>query len=1252
MSYPTGEQAPIHMSASVTAISSNSNKTNYTQSPLDNAGLIEKWTQQIHDRRGFSIDALNRWCGPRDSGKAIELWLPHELATPDDRRACWGADPYARLDKSIARPVTRAQRFMQGERWGGGVFQVAFECQIGPSLWIPINRWFESLEKELGDRMWADWVDADKREIAGKYMSPAGKDRYCPVWLPDVPTRAIDWEKDGSNKRICKSFHEGPWKLVGQVEGGFTGLPICLAGVDAAIYGKKHDRAGEVRDEVRPLIKQGEILIVFDQDQKPSTIAKVAEAIGRLSRGIRSFRRSAKINVWRWPAAAGKGIDDLICGVGSSWPDLIEVTSVAAAIARGRAIAVTRDPDLKIDLQGIESLARYFDQVAAAIEGKRLVVLVAPTGAGKSELLALLSRMWEHLLLTAPLTRLTAQSAKEFNAIMRSQLKTTRFKDPELGWQTVLEEIPEPRRICTCVEGFESLPPKIFATKDTLFISDEDDQATMQLFDGGTLKNKQRAAYDWRVECGQKCGQVIIASAGISDIDIEFWESVLGEKAFVISATASDPDRFSDIEVMNSSDEDQVVAEILANLDKGLKVLVPCDGRERIDRMKAFVDQARVNEDGSPKHRSIAVHKNNTGDPDVAEFISDKQAYLKRQEQDGNPIDLLFYNSVIGTGWNFVDLDKLFQSFDVVVGHLGGIVSDEGGRQLVTRYRRNVSRKLWIVERSHRRNRFSAEQSESAISSRLIERRKAHASAYGDEYVKRLEALGKFDQNQFGLYEKTWAKVEAKDNRNRSLHREMVIARLELDGHRITRGSRPTDGTITKELAELEGILEDSECLQILKAEKKTAIEIENLKKKDIKTKAENYAIARFYIEDFCCVDFGDLGDDQSLDLIRRYRRSSQRSALLQLGRAMGFYDQHLGLDRDQCDRVIEGNNGIWQLTDNTAKHELLRDLRIRELIEKRKFWAGSEIVSEIYELAKENKSRLKDILAIDYLPASPVAVVNLILRSLDIEIEVKKTGNKKLYKIDQATLDRSLSILNRRFARWQERMAEREAAAADDFDEPIEQVIDPIPVQPIEQPIDPIPNEPIEDPVVETVAAITPIAQPAQPEFWEVSGGAHDGDQVRIDGNEKDGWIRVSPVGKFGSFRVTPDQLKPIVPVTIAPVATAEIEDRRLQAELAIVYAVLNRPRGKGLGKDPNHDEKELKGFEVIEAASAITQENQHPVKALEPLWDWVWDGTVDDLDSLEIDPSIKDWLKEPPFKGYSPIAAIRAAARTLTTP
>jgi hypothetical protein len=1111
------------------------------------ASLLGNWVQQISEKRGFSIESLNRWVGPIGSGKPIEAWLPADLKTPDDRRRCWGADPFARLNPEIARPAIRALRFLNA---GGWCFQVAFECQTGPGQWEPINVWLDRKSKELGDRLWADWVKPGDRSHLGKYLSPAGKESYRPVWLPDVPTRPIDWVKDGKNKKIPKTIGEGPWKLVGQIEGGFAGLPVCLAGVDAAVYGQSHDRAGELRDEVRPLLAAGMISIAFDQDRKPSTVAKVAGSIGRLARGIKAYRRSAQIDVWRWNPALGKGIDDLINAVGSTWAESIEIVSVAAAVARGRAIAITREPDMAIELQGIESLSRYFDRVSEAIEGKRLVVLVAPTGAGKSELLAKLSQQWTNLLLTAPLSRLTAQAAKEFNAIMRSSLKTTRYKDPELGWQTVLEEIPEPRRICTCVEGFESLPPKVFATEDTLFISDEDDQTTVQLFDGGTLKNKQRAAYDWRVECGQKCGQVIIASAGVSDLDIEFWESVLDTKAFIVSAKASDPERFSDIEIMDSSDEEQWLAEILENLDKGLKVLAPCDGRERINRAAAFIEQARTNNDGSPKHTALIVHKDNAGDPEVSAFIRDKQAYLISREQEGRPVDLVFYNSLVGTGWNFVDLDSLVQSFDVAIVHLGGIVSDEGGRQLVTRYRRNIPRKVFVVKRSSRRNRFSSEQSESAMEADIVNRRKAQAKHYGSDYLARLEALGKFDPQQWGLFEKTNIKVQCRDNRNRSIHREMVAAKLEADGHRISRGSREGDREIADKLTELQGILEEAECLKILKADKKTAIEIENLKKKDIKTKEENYAIARFYVEDFCCVDFGDLGDEKSLDLIRRYRRSSQRSALLQLGRAMGFYDQHLGLDRDQCDRVIEGNNGIWQLTDNTAKHELLRDLRIRELIEKRRFWAGSEIVSEIYELAKENKSRLKDILAIDYLPASPVAAVNMILRSLDLEIEVKKNGNKKLYKIDQEILDRSLSILDRRFARWQEKVAEREAAAAENlaaenqdvesnFDEPIAQ-------QPIaQQPINPVAIAHPE-PRPEPQAKPETRHEPKPIEFWQVIGGKHDGDRVRLIGPVKNGRQRVEPVGRFGSYTVDSGQLrlwedKAIAqPETIAPVESA----------------------------------------------------------------------------------------------------------------
>ena len=1262
------------MAASLAVNSDNSNNTNYTpQSPLDNAGLIDKWIHQIHDRRGFSIEQLNRWCGPRDSGKPIELWLPSELATPDDRRACWGADPFSRLHPSIARPVTRASRFMNRD---GSVFQVAFEVKLaagewiggvgfktGGDNWIPINQWLEAKNRELGDRLWSDWaIENNKRSCLGKYLSPVGGG-YSPVWLPALPLRSmVDPVAAGGNKTVEKLILEGPWKAVAIWESGVPAAPCCLAGVDAGVVGSgKSDPekgliAGRLRPEVKPLLAAGKVVIAFDQDSRPSTIKNVARAVDRLSSAILKERARAKISAWEWDGSLGKGIDDLIATTGRNWTTHIKPVSIGRIIGRGEAIKLTREPDQTVIVPDGKSLADVQDSIAKT--GHKINILWGATGVGKTEFLVKRSE-GKKMVYLSPRVSLGRSAAVDFDATYRADLpKLKGFKDENGDW-IQLTEIPEQYRLTACLEGFESLPVNLLGGEGSILFNDEADQILTQLFNGQTLRGKQRAAWDFWVWANNAFEEVWLVSAGISDDVLTAIEEVTGERPYLIEAKRETNERLAPIEVLEGCDWTAVIDRMVADVAAGKPVLFACDSRRKIEQIGEMIAQDFVDQNGLPSRRTLAITSKTIGtDPDAIAATHGKMRFLRTEQLNGRTIYLVLYSPTWGTGYSLIEDCPEDPYFKAVYGVFFGAVDPEGARQMLARYRSDIPRVIWSKAKATKRGRKSAQKTAKGVLGETIEGSKIAAKKSGQAYFDLLAAAGKFDIDKASPYLWQWARSLASENRSRAFFRECLIGMLELSGHKVTRVTAESKSEISARIKDIETVLDEAAARRILKAEKLTESQYLELEKKEVKSLDDHDKIDRYKIEDGAMIDLSNQSENEAIRFILDWERGSRLSRLRNLARAIGFATMHLRTDRDSIDRVIAENEGVWAVSQNKAIHDVLRGLKIRQLINKGTWKKTDPIVQQIADAASrhgyEKFNLARKLLRLEKVsPVNPVGLINAILKSLDLRIVTEKLPDgSRQYSIDSDYFAESKAILDRRFQRWQEKLAEREAAAAEKLATEQQDDLGNFDA-PIEQPIDPIPNEPIADPVVETVAAIAQPAQPAQPEFWQVCGGAHDGDRVRIDGSEKDGWIRVSPVGKFGSFKVTPDQLKPIAPVATAAVATDQIEDRQLKAELAIAYAFLNRPRGKGWEVDPNHYENEAKEFEVISAATQAHQAIERPIAALEPLWDWVWGGgAVETIDSLDIDSSIKDWLKEPPFKGYSPITAIRAAAHTLAQP
>lgn len=1088
------------------------------------APALEDWIQEISDRRGFAVDLLMQLCGGPASGKPIELWLPESLDTPEKVKACWGADVLARV--AINRPPLRAIRFLNSD---GSTFQVAFEARTKAGQWLTIKAWYEGAIEKLGDRFWAEWVNPSDRRVPGKYMSPAGKDRYQAVWLPDFTCagKPIDWESVGGNKQLLKVFNEGPWKAVstwfdlGQV-------PICLAGVDAAVIGAGHENAGQVRPEIAKLVAQGAIVVAFDMDdprEKPAAVKRVAESTWRLKSAIKRLRPRAIVRGWKWDHRVAKGIDDLVAALGLEGAKAaIDEVPLDRLIARGEVIRLTRKPDLRIGLHGTESAARHIDQFRAAVQDQRLVAIVGATGVGKTELLRQYVGSGQPLTLLSPRITLNRQAAADFGCTYRGDLpKAQRYRDPETGnWIQTIEP-PENGRVATCPEGgHESLSPEIFATPETILISDEDDQTREQIDGGGTLRGKQLACFEWMGAMGRGSKQTVIASAGLGDDDIAIWEERLGCKAFTVVIERLDSETSYPVEMLEKCEYTAIVDELIQTLKRGETAMLACDSRRKLEQIKELIDRSEVDDNGQPTLRTEILTSHTAHDQATIDIIKGKCNYLQSEKAAGRQIHLLGLTSFAGTGFSLLEPQKqgqlaidevqISRSFDVVFGLFFGVVSPESARQMLNRYRQSVPRKIWCIARGARRGRASAAMTAKAVLGETYAAKEAHALSIHPSYRDRLLKEGKLDPDKANLAARSWANTVATQNRQWANYREYLAAALENEGRSVSWVSAESNEEIEETLGKIRDELDEAEALKVFKAPKITPEQHQELERKEIKTRDDYRQIYRHRLEQFYLVDFEEIEQDSAVDFILKDKRGSRQSALRNLSQALGYADQHIGTDIKSINRVLEDGAPDWSISGNFQAHQLLDKLKIRELIEMGSYTRNTPLIEEIHQTIKAESlwGEIRQALKIERIPIWPVAIVNKILDRFDLTIIVDGKRGKETYTICPERLQESVAILDRRFARWQSELDP-------DLRQEIEQLKPP--------PTPPEP-EPIAQPEPTIIAQTKPAPEPI--EFWTVTAGRHEGDRVRVMGEPRDGRQRVESVGRFGSFTVDVADLKP----------------------------------------------------------------------------------------------------------------------------
>jgi hypothetical protein len=349
--------------------------------------------------------------------------------------------------------------------------------------------------------------------------------------------------------------------------------------------------------------------------------------------------------------------------------------------------------------------------------------------------------------------------------------------------------------------------------------------------------------------------------------------------------------------------------------------------------------------------------------------------------------DIVIASPSIETGVS-IDIQGHFTSVWAIAQ---GVQTSDSIRQAMARVRENVPRHLWAKERG-----FTGSMVGNGATSYKSLLMSQHKEAKANiRLLSCADALSETDDIELNFQPeslKTWAKRGAAINLSMYNYRDSIVNGLIEEGHNIIKpeadsNSMESPGAIAQEISELAKNNYQQECTEISDAQNVTDSELETLKDKRAKTKAERQMerkgeLSRRY------------GVDVTPDLVAAdddgWYPKLQMHYYLTIGKV------HL-MSRDRSKlkgMAAAGENSLWLPDCNrsflSAKIKMLELLGIPQLlVENKQFSSKDPMLMEMAELAKQHAWEIKSALNITIKDTdSPMAIAQKFLSLLGMKLK------------------------------------------------------------------------------------------------------------------------------------------------------------------------------------------------------------------------------------------------------------------------
>ena len=530
------------------------------------------------------------------------------------------------------------------------------------------------------------------------------------------------WAWVASRADLPLVITEGAKKALCLLSNGYIAIALtgCWGAVQSNQDGERLERSRLIAD-LQPFAAPGRaITIALDIDLKRKTRRDVWKATCKTSWLLE--QAGCTVTIARWDNAGGKckGVDDLVVhqGIGA-WEQALAAARSPKEIGilyRLQNPLGKYHPDMVVDVPCLSAIGPQ------SLPSQGILVLLAPMATGKTKLIRLildwLATVYPGVI--APGHRQSLQQGFGERLGLDFLNNLDRFKGQKIG----ADGLPT-KRLSLCYDSILAIILKDYPPGSYILVLDEADQGFWHLLLGATCgKDGKRAALVAKaIELIKNAGLVILASADITQKDIDFVCSIRNEQPFILQNThqnlGSHIDFYTGDYNLPGSDRAaklQVFTNLWGSLKDGFKVWVSVDTL----KLSKIVEQLALAA-GIPADKILRFDGETSSD-------SAQRNFADLPNERAKDYQVVVHNSSLTSG-----VSVEITHFEAIFGFFtGSTVAPWDCTQMLARVRPNSVRVVY-ARQTGRKSNLSRGRNPLAVATDLADRTGAIARSLDDE---------------------------------------------------------------------------------------------------------------------------------------------------------------------------------------------------------------------------------------------------------------------------------------------------------------------------------------------------------------------------------------------------------------------------------------------------------------------------------------------------------------------------------------
>jgi len=808
------------------------------------------------------------------------------------------------------------------------------------------------------------------------------------VFIPDF------WQWLEQHPEIPIVFSEGGKKSLCLLSRGY--IAISLYGVTGGYRSK--DALGNpitpyLIEDVKFFAKPGrEIILAFDQDEKPETRSKVNRALSRF--GGLLVQQGCSVRVAQWDGSQGKGADDLIVNCGAEAFDIAYDTALPLEhwqLWNRLDNCLTYKPSLKLQTQDLSTLA--IDD----LPDQGIFAIASAKGTGKTKFIGGFVSDSERVLLGGHRICLLRN--------LCHRLGVGYIGDLDKANGHFINGSAYTLRVGLCLDSLLAIDPKKFRGCD--LVLDETAQVLRHLLTSATCKKdgKLPALLSRLHELVKVARRVILADADLNNASLDYIRQLRGDNAPVYLIRNTYQPQGYPVRFIQAPDASVITAELLrdiSQLQPGEVILVQTDSKTGSKTLARLVQQVE-----GLGRRLLLLNSETSGGETEREFIADPDAVLARGEYD---VVVASPSMATGVSIESSPITKVYGIF------YGASSTDADMAQALSRVRNpQAARVVWCAKRGLNFSQVSRSTNPLELKADLKTRTDVSVSLIRSNLREDVtDAIAAYDW-QSDPHLNLWARIEAE--RNHSMHnlRTALLVRLKYEGNQITVENLESDFAIKQRLKQAKDEVRQVEAVAVAGAKALSSFEVKELESREGISPEDRLAIARYYLGDFYCTEV-------SPELVQWDNDGHRRRDLLNLeAQLLG-----IGLERDvrSVEKQASWGKGLvpWDLGNAELKRQTRSRLDLEDFFNPNKEWTKHDI-KPYAERARQYAQAIKTGLNFTITEGmSDVQIIHQLLSQMGIKIKFRWqriNGEKtRIYRLDADHWQAMTQVLERRQGR------------------------------------------------------------------------------------------------------------------------------------------------------------------------------------------------------------------------------------------